>query len=720
MSAKHLQRLRAQQEEEAERKRSSLATPAEDSGEEDESSEEEVEEQPAKLQFNPFSLIQSDSEGDAEDDGCFSGENGGSASDQDEDGDDKPTAAISARGNLSHAAAATAAAETRQAVTQQSSQGSQPEPAKQLETGTQRAGGFREKKRAQKAARAAEAAKDDEAELDAALASQAADNSQIQSSASRQGGQGAAAEGAPVLAVNTKRLKVDDEMKRIFGAGVLAEETREGVRGRARGGMRGRGRVPLKRGILVTPKPHWPPFSGGLSMEVHPGPDGDPEYSYVYSGNYEAVQEIYLDAQRSNDVNQIAALLQQTPYHTDSLLTLFDLQRSMGEHAQADEMLQMALYAYEQAWHHSFSPATAQVSMDSSLDTNKTFFLALFYHIQGLSRRGLHRTALEVAKLLLAMDQRDPLGMNLYMDFLAVCAGDYEFMRRMVMERPELSMLPNWSFAMPMAAANTLPKNADGSFSVEGFVKGPYGAGEHEMGYDVEDGLRMAVASFPLVVTRLLAKLNDQSVGKGLDWQAVLGEPLFREAPDHGSESYSHLVDLYVERSHPLWKPAPMLAWLRSACKDVLKDAGCSGTPQQDWTQTTASAFPSMEANQYRRLRVQDFSDTIATIPREEVEAAMRAQAANAEDQEVQAALDAVQALQARHEQGHGQPAPGQVAEGGGGVVAALEALIRSLNPNFDPATVGDAPAGDDAREGTDQQQQQQDQGHQEHAPHYH
>lgn len=38
--------------------------------------------------------------------------------------------------------------------------------------------------------------------------------------------------------------------------------------------------------------------------------------------------------QRSNDLNQIAALLQQTPYHTDSLLTLFDLHRSMGEHAQ--------------------------------------------------------------------------------------------------------------------------------------------------------------------------------------------------------------------------------------------------------------------------------------------------------------------------------------------------------------------------------------------------
>ena len=33
-------------------------------------------------------------------------------------------------------------------------------------------------------------------------------------------------------------------------------------------------------------------------------------------------------------MNQINALLQTTPYHTDSLLTMFDLHRSMGEHAQ--------------------------------------------------------------------------------------------------------------------------------------------------------------------------------------------------------------------------------------------------------------------------------------------------------------------------------------------------------------------------------------------------
>lgn len=47
---------------------------------------------------------------------------------------------------------------------------------------------------------------------------------------------------------------------------------------------------------------------------------------------------------------------------------------------------------------------------------------------------------------------------------------------------------------------------------------------------------------------------GDDSVLVGGGKQAVLGEALFRGATDHGSQSYSHLVDLYVERSHLLWK----------------------------------------------------------------------------------------------------------------------------------------------------------------------
>lgn len=50
---------------------------------------------------------------------------------------------------------------------------------------------------------------------------------------------------------------------------------------------------------------------------------------------------------------------------------------------------------------------------------------ALTYHryMQSLSRRGLHRTALEVCKLLLALDHDDPLGALCTIDYLALRAG---------------------------------------------------------------------------------------------------------------------------------------------------------------------------------------------------------------------------------------------------------------------------------------------------------
>jgi len=43
--------------------------------------------------------------------------------------------------------------------------------------------------------------------------------------------------------------------------------------------------------------------------------------------------------------------------------------------------------------------------------------------MQSLSRRGLHRTALEVCKLLLALDHDDPLGALCTIDYLALRAG---------------------------------------------------------------------------------------------------------------------------------------------------------------------------------------------------------------------------------------------------------------------------------------------------------
>lgn len=87
-------------------------------------------------------------------------------------------------------------------------------------------------------------------------------------------------------------------------------------------------RRPLKKGLLIAPKAHWPRFDGGLSMETAGfEADGRQIFRYEHSVAYSAVQAAFEDCQATFDPANIAALLQNYPYHIDSLMTMFDLYR---------------------------------------------------------------------------------------------------------------------------------------------------------------------------------------------------------------------------------------------------------------------------------------------------------------------------------------------------------------------------------------------------------
>lgn len=136
-----------------------------------------------------------------------------------------------------------------------------------------------------------------------------------------------------------------------------------------------------------------------------------------------------------------------------------------------------------------------------------------------------------------------------------------------------------------------------------------------------------------------------------------------------------------------LWKPAEVLDWLKEGCQTVLADKGFDGASAADWAQVTAESFPPTSRNQLRQLRLQDFSDNIVSIPREEVEAGMRAQAMDAEAQQTQAALAAVAAQMMGERNPQGQADGRMPIEGSD--LSTIELMLRSLMPNFDPDDVG-------------------------------
>ncbi|PNH09023.1 Transcription factor 25 [Tetrabaena socialis] len=109
---------------------------------------------------------------------------------------------------------------------------------------------------------------------------------------------------------------------------------------------------------------------------------GVPLFRYLHSATYKETQARFYRCQASYDPATIAALLQQSPYHVDSLLAMHDLYRHMGENTYAEEMLERALWVLEAAWHASFQPASAACRLDYGVEENRPMFGALFRHVQ--------------------------------------------------------------------------------------------------------------------------------------------------------------------------------------------------------------------------------------------------------------------------------------------------------------------------------------------------
>lgn len=123
------------------------------------------------------------------------------------------------------------------------------------------------------------------------------------------------------------------------------------------------------------------------------------------------------------------------------------------------------------------------------------------------------------------------------------------------------------------------------------------------------------------------------------------------QASDHGSNSLAHLISLFVERSHQLWKPADVLHWLQvaaTAAADVAdgkpRNSSSSSKPvssmtpddvmiegtADDWACVAKESFPAAGRNEYGHLRLADFSDAVNALPQEEMQAVMQPPAAAA------------------------------------------------------------------------------------------
>ncbi|CAA0821206.1 Unknown protein [Striga hermonthica] len=404
-----------------------------------------------------------------------------------------------------------------------------------------------------------------------------------------------------VLQVDPKFLSAENELRRIFGNSVVKTHERSNVSANSRQ-VRG-GRHILKRTILVSPSQHWPRWDGSLSMELLETKDGVHYFKYVQSSSYAQAQRVFEAARASHDLNAIGSILLNHPYHTESLLTLADYFKFIGEHQMSADSIGKCLYALECAWHPLFTPSK-NCQLKYSHETNKPLFTSLITHMKNMDRRGCHRSALEICKLLLSLDSDDPVGAMLCIDYYSLRAEEYAWLELFADEYNSdnsLWLFPNFSFSL--AACRFYLERDEKQSDSDPNKKGVMGkANSYEL-------MKQALMLHPSVLKKLAVKvpLKDRK------WTALIEHKFFRSEKT-GSPSLSHLIAIYVERSYLLWRLPDMQKLLYDSAVSVMEMVEKQAECVKDWACVRKEAFSS-EKNEYSHLLVSDFSDSVPTMP---------------------------------------------------------------------------------------------------------
>ncbi|XP_024388614.2 uncharacterized protein [Physcomitrium patens] len=429
-----------------------------------------------------------------------------------------------------------------------------------------------------------------------------------------------------ILAVDPRHLRAEDELRHIFGSKVINSVERSGegsglLIGRRRQPSRRGGRNLHKKSLLVTPLEHWPRLEGGLSMECTDQKEGLSFFRYVFSSAYQKVQNRYEDCVASHDPHTIAMLVNQNPYHVDSLLALAEVYKDLGEVQQSAELLERCIYALECAWHPGFNITTGKCRLVYSWEQNKPLFYALFKHMQHLGRRGCHRTALEVCKLILSLDSDDPLGALFCIDYFALRAEQYEWLQNFAREYRSgspLPVLPNFFFSLALAQFHIEATRSSSRSSSDRKQPSQPSSKDEKSSLDL---LQQALMLHPTVLRKIV---NKAPIKEDAAWTKILSHKHFSDASP-GGPTLEHLINIYTERNYLVWRAPDVQAWLKKAAQGVVEAADRAESSKDGgelafWATVRQETFPP-EQNEYKHLLVSEFSEsgTTSTLPPEEM-----------------------------------------------------------------------------------------------------
>ncbi len=422
------------------------------------------------------------------------------------------------------------------------------------------------------------------------------------------------------LLVHERFLNADAELRRLFGSATIDAANAERAsrvhpldQDRARAQLiQRRGAAPTARPslaalrarafLLVRVQSSWPRAEPAVSMQLVSTEGGVKFFKLHYHRAYRKLQRRFFACVNTGDPSAVFSVLRTEPFHMASLLQLANLSVRASDMPNASEYIERLLHAFECVRHPDFSFSDGSSRLLYVHEENRCVLHAIFRYVGLLGRRGAVRAAFEFSKLLLNLDPSDPLAILVLLDHYALRAKQFGALeciyRDAALSSHRLDMLVNFRFSTALAAFLRRRK-------VDGVA----------VDADEADALLQgALRRFPHAVVELLSRN-----GKPTDADQVLQNPVFALDTTH-LPSLQHLVTLFAERNHDLWRSSDVVKW-------VLQNAAVVAGEAKTGALAAEEALVDDEYdgayNRFAHLALSDFSDQIDQLP-EDVAAQLR------------------------------------------------------------------------------------------------
>lgn len=163
-----------------------------------------------------------------------------------------------------------------------------------------------------------------------------------------------------------------------------------------------------------------------------------------------ATTKFYTSLMAITDPNDLFKLLQEHPYHVETLLQVaMVLLRQNNEKSTSNALIEKALFVFDRSFEKTFHELLSQgknelIRLPYESFYNRQFYLCIFRWITSLGDRSTFFTALSFCKLLLSLSPaEDPLGVRYFIDFYAILSEEYEYLIKFV-DSPLVNTYNRW------------------------------------------------------------------------------------------------------------------------------------------------------------------------------------------------------------------------------------------------------------------------------------